>query len=63
MVFGNGPQGQGNPHDQAKFTIEQSRENHTHELKNNRYKKGSWWTFFLLLGVVGIFFGLMLIFT
>lgn len=63
MFPGNGPQGQGHPHEQAKFTLEKHRDQHQHELEHNRYQKNGWGTFWILLAVVGIFFGLMVIFT
>lgn len=63
MLPGNGPHGQGHPHEQAKFTLEKHRDQHRHELEHNRYQKSSWLTLFILIGVVAIFFGLMVWFT
>lgn len=63
MIPGMGPRGEGNPHEQAKFTLEKHRDQHQHELENNRYKKSSWGSFFILIGVVALFFALMFWFT
>jgi hypothetical protein len=55
-----GPEKSGNLHEHAKYTLEKGRMDYQNELENNRYQKaGSWWTVFISLGVIALFFALV----